>query len=128
MGRDGFIGDVRSEKEMDVRLIAASRSDHRERQRDIAREDVKPLEILRRLTAQYAEKTVSGTQVYDWHEEFSDGRELVENKSAIEANIRGILQYEKFLLTSKYHTGVPNQSFQMICVKEKCWQSEFHDS
>ena len=31
----------------------------------LSREDVEPAEILRRLTAQFVEKTLSRTQVYD---------------------------------------------------------------
>lgn len=47
----------------------------------LSREGVKPAEILRRLTAQFAEKTLSRTQVYDWHKKFSDGRESVQNET-----------------------------------------------
>ena len=34
------------------------------------REGVKLAEILRRLTAQFLEKTLSMTQVYEWHKQF----------------------------------------------------------
>ncbi|KYN13981.1 hypothetical protein ALC57_13811 [Trachymyrmex cornetzi] len=47
----------------------------------LLREGVKPAEILRRLTVQFAEKTLSRTQVYDWHKKFSDSRESVQNET-----------------------------------------------
>ena len=40
-------------------------------------EGVKHAEILRRLPAQFAEKTLSRIQDYDWHKAISDGRESV---------------------------------------------------
>ena len=43
----------------------------------MSREGVKLAEILRRLTAQFAAKTLSTTQVYDWHKKISGGRESV---------------------------------------------------
>ncbi|KYN27549.1 hypothetical protein ALC57_03061 [Trachymyrmex cornetzi] len=47
----------------------------------LSREGVKPAEILHRLTAQFAEKTLSRTQVYDWHKKFSDGQESMQNET-----------------------------------------------
>ncbi|EFN72340.1 Putative uncharacterized protein FLJ37770, partial [Camponotus floridanus] len=47
----------------------------------LSREGVKPVEILRRLTKQFAEKTLSRTQVYDWHKKFFNGRKSVQNKT-----------------------------------------------
>lgn len=64
----------------------------------LAREGVKPSEILWRLTAQFEENTLSRTQVFDWHKHFTKGREKVENEShrrcpqisITETNIRAI--------------------------------------
>ena len=41
---------------------------------------VKPVEILRRLTAWFADKTFSRIQVYEWHKKKSDTRESVQNE------------------------------------------------
>ena len=43
----------------------------------LLREGVKPAEILRWLTEQFAEETLSRTQVYEWHKKIHDGREPV---------------------------------------------------
>lgn len=37
----------------------------------LAREGVKPAEILRRLTAQFGEQTLSRARVFAWHKEFT---------------------------------------------------------
>ena len=42
-------------------------------------EGVKTAKILHRLIAQFTEETLSRTQVYDWHKNISDDRELVQN-------------------------------------------------
>jgi len=47
----------------------------------LAKEDVEPAEILRRLREQFGEQTLSKTQVYDWHKQCSNGREAVQNES-----------------------------------------------
>ncbi|XP_056636775.1 protein GVQW3-like [Diorhabda sublineata] len=47
----------------------------------LAAEGVKPAEILRRLTAQFGEKTLSRARVFAWHKQFVEGRERVENES-----------------------------------------------
>ena len=38
-------------------------------------------EILRRLTAQFAKKTLSRIQVNGWHKKISDGEESVQNET-----------------------------------------------
>jgi hypothetical protein len=43
-------------------------------------EGVKPAEILRRLTEQFKEETLSRAQVFAWHKQFVEGREHVENE------------------------------------------------
>jgi histone-lysine N-methyltransferase SETMAR len=43
-------------------------------------EGVKPAEILRRLTEQFKEETLSRAQVFAWHKHFVEGREHVENE------------------------------------------------
>lgn len=61
-------------------------------------EGVKPSAILRRLQAQFGDKTLKKTQVYSWHKQFLEGREAVENEvhqrrprtSVTEANIRTV--------------------------------------
>jgi hypothetical protein len=61
------------------------------------REGVKPAEILRRLTEQSKEETLSRARVFNWHKQFVEGREHVENEghdrrprtSVTENNIRG---------------------------------------
>ena len=90
-------------------------------------EGVKPAEILRRLTAQFAEKTLSRTQVYDWHKKFSDGRQSVENEtharrprtSINEANIRAIREMIKgdrrlIIREISTHVGISYGSTQSI--------------
>lgn len=47
----------------------------------LAAEGVKPAEILRRLTAQFGEETLSRARVFAWHKQFVEGRERVENES-----------------------------------------------
>ncbi|KAJ8938580.1 hypothetical protein NQ318_013634 [Aromia moschata] len=47
----------------------------------LAKEGVNPTEILRRLQAQFGDNTLSRTRVFAWHNEFSGGREKVENQS-----------------------------------------------
>lgn len=47
----------------------------------LAAEGVKPAEILRRLTAQFGEETLSRARVFAWHKHFVEGRERVENES-----------------------------------------------
>lgn len=46
----------------------------------LAAEGVKPAEILRRLTAQFGEETLSRARVFAWHKQFVEGRERVENE------------------------------------------------
>ncbi|KAJ8948248.1 hypothetical protein NQ318_013236 [Aromia moschata] len=63
-------------------------------------EGIKPAEILRRLTAQFGDETLSRPRVFAWHKEFGQGREKVENEahnrrprtSITEDNIRAIRQ------------------------------------
>jgi hypothetical protein len=43
-------------------------------------EGVKPAKILRRLTEQCKEETLSRVRVFAWHKHFVEGRELVENE------------------------------------------------
>lgn len=45
------------------------------------KEGVKPVEILRRLRAQFGESNLSQIRVYEWHKSFLKGRETVENES-----------------------------------------------
>lgn len=47
----------------------------------LPKEGVKPVEILRRLRAQFGESNLSQTRVYEWHKSFLKGRETVENES-----------------------------------------------
>lgn len=47
----------------------------------LAAEGVKPAEILRRLTAQFGEETLSRARVFAWHKQFVEGRDRVENES-----------------------------------------------
>ena len=47
----------------------------------LVKEKVKPAEIFRRLQAQYGEQTMSRTRVYEWCEQFREGRELVTNEA-----------------------------------------------
>jgi histone-lysine N-methyltransferase SETMAR len=47
----------------------------------LVKENVKPAEILRRLQAQYGEQTMSRATVYEWCEQFREGRELVTNEA-----------------------------------------------
>lgn len=47
----------------------------------LAAEGVKPAEILRRLSAQFGEETLSRARVFAWHKQFVEGRERVENQS-----------------------------------------------
>lgn len=47
----------------------------------LAAEGVKPAEILRRLTAQFGEETLSRARVFAWHKQFVGGRDHVENES-----------------------------------------------
>jgi len=47
----------------------------------LAPEGVKPAEILRRLTAQFGEETLSRARVFAWHKQFVEGRDRVENES-----------------------------------------------
>lgn len=47
----------------------------------LARENVKPAEILQRLRQQFGENTLSQARVFYWHKTFSEGREKVENES-----------------------------------------------
>ncbi|KAJ8954906.1 hypothetical protein NQ318_016846 [Aromia moschata] len=66
----------------------------------LSREGIKPAEILRRLTAQFGDETLSRPRVFAWHKEFGQGREKVENEahnrrprtSITEDNIRAIRQ------------------------------------
>jgi hypothetical protein len=44
----------------------------------ITNENLKPAEILTRLTAQFGDKTPSRTQVYDWSKSFKEGGTDVE--------------------------------------------------
>lgn len=47
----------------------------------LAAEGAKPTEILRRLTAQFGEETLSRARVFAWHKQFVEGRDRVENES-----------------------------------------------
>jgi hypothetical protein len=44
------------------------------------KEKMKPPEILRRLNAQHGKQTLSGVSVYDWYNEFSEGRNEVKTQ------------------------------------------------
>jgi hypothetical protein len=46
----------------------------------LSREGVKPAQILRRLTEQFKEETLSRARVFAWHKHFVEGREHVENE------------------------------------------------
>lgn len=64
----------------------------------LTNEGVSPTDILRRLYAQFGEKTLSRPRVFAWHKQFSGGRENVENQSHVrrprtsvtEANIEAV--------------------------------------
>jgi hypothetical protein len=66
----------------------------------LSREGVKPAEILRRLTEQFKEETLSRARVFAWHKQFVEGREYVEieghdrrpRTSVIENSIRRVQQ------------------------------------
>jgi hypothetical protein len=45
----------------------------------LTNENVKPGEILKRLKAQFGDKTLSRTQMYDWSKSFKEGLTEVEN-------------------------------------------------
>jgi len=45
----------------------------------LTNENVKPAEILMRLTAQFDDEALSRTQTYDWSRPFKEGRTEVEN-------------------------------------------------
>ena len=89
-------------------------------------EGVKSVEILRQLTAQFAEKTLSTTQVYDWHKKFSDGRKSVQNKTCAqrprtstgEINIFAIRKMTKGDRLTKWkiaaHVGISYGSAQRL--------------
>lgn len=47
----------------------------------LAAEGVKPAEILRRLTVQFGEETLSRARVFAWHKQFVEGRDRVQNES-----------------------------------------------
>ena len=47
----------------------------------LSREGVKRAEILRGLTAQFAEETLSRTQICNWHNKISDSQESVQNET-----------------------------------------------
>jgi len=42
-------------------------------------ENVKPVEILTRLRAQFGDATLSRIQVYEWNKSFKEGRTEAEN-------------------------------------------------
>jgi len=47
-----------------------------EEQRGVVRAGVKPVEIHRRIWAQYGQSTVSQRKVYEWVERFKSGRTM----------------------------------------------------
>jgi hypothetical protein len=63
------------------------------------REGVKPAEILRRLTEQFKEETLSRARVFVWHKQFVESHEHVENeghdrrpRNRVTENIRRVQQ------------------------------------
>ena len=84
----------------------------------LAWEGVKFAEILRRLTAQFAEKTLSRTQVYDWQKKFYMTKSLCKIRLVYadreQEPVRRSMRWlnGKLLHTSEYRMEVPNQSFR----------------
>jgi len=59
----------------------------------LTNENVKPAVILKTLRAQFGDKTLSMTQMYDWSKSFKEGREEVENLWRLHLLQRNLLQF-----------------------------------
>lgn len=97
----------------------------------LAREGVKPAEILRRLTVQFGNQTLSRPRVFAWHKKFMVGRKGVENKShdrrprtsITKQNItaiRDLLESDRRLIVPEIcsEIGISYGSTQSIIIKD----------